>query len=173
MLLPCHQVKALYPAEKLLLDNDGPTTLLWDRHDGPFILRVDGLKTQTEFASDEPPGIVLDLSLPPTSVLIPDIQTCAAHHNLTLPTTAAAPLGTLQPVILAAFHVPGRNLFVFSEDSKLRLTSGPSRTVQLQIQGSFRATRLPCQKADLIIHLAPDIAALVLSYLWVWGRSES
>jgi len=173
MLLPCSKVKAIYPAEKVWLYNEGPATLLWDRHDGPFILRVDALQVEADFESSEPPGIAMELALPPQSVLIPDIETCAAHNNLTLPTTVAAPLGTVQPAILAAFHVPGRNLFVFSEDSQLRLTYGPPRTVQLQIQGSFRATRLPCQKADIIIHLARDTTALLLSYIWVWGRSES
>ncbi|MFP3868476.1 MAG: hypothetical protein ACLFUU_09975 [Desulfobacteraceae bacterium] len=171
MLLPCRQVKAFYPAEQVLLQNEEPVSLLWDRHDGPFILRVDGLKLEADFDPSEPPGIAMNLDLPPESVLIPDIETCAARSDLTLPTTAAAPLGTVQPVILAAFHVPGRNLFIFSEDAELRLNSGPSRTMQLQIHGSFRATRLPCQKADIIIHLAPETAALLLSYIWVWGRS--
>jgi hypothetical protein len=53
---------------------------------------------------------------------------------------------------LAACHVPDAKLFIFSEAATMKVKPGEA-ALELEIAGKFHSRRIPCQEADLVVHL--------------------
>lgn len=170
MLLHCPRVKALFPREKIRLEHDGPAWMLWAEHGGSLILKVGDLKFAEIAEPGEESGLFLEVELPPPENLVHKIQSFAAKHNLTLtPVVSPAPVCQVQP-ILAACHIPEYKKFIFAEESRLEARPGNAGTVEIAVRGEFRARPVPCQEADLVIHLTPGDLTELLSYLRAWAR---
>lgn len=165
MLLHCSRVQVLFPQEKICLESEGPAPLLLDEHGGTLILKVGDLRLTEIAASGEESGFYLEVDLTPPETLVRDIEVFASEQSLTLPPIAAPPMACLAHPILAAGHLPGLQKFIFAEDSRLEARPGKTGVMDILVRGEFRARTVPCQEADLVIHLAPADLAQFLSYL--------
>ena len=171
MLLHCPRVQALFPQEKILLEHDGPAWMLWAEHGGTLILRVGDLQFREIAGVGDASGLFLEVDLSPPATLIPQIEDCAAQHNLTLtPLAPPEPEFNARP-ILAACHIPEYKKFIFAEESRLQARPTPGDSVEMEVRGAFRARTVPCQEADLVIHLTPGDLAGLLSYLRAVARA--
>lgn len=162
MVLQCTRARASFPGEGIALANDGIAGMIWDEHGGTFILRVEGLKPAP---AGEPEAAAIRVEVAPApSGLAGRVREFAAQHCL--PLTAPAPPGSdlVEAPILCACHVPGRSLFIYSEDALLVVRATGS-TLELAVTGTFKARRLPSRETDVIIHLAPAAMAHLLSFL--------
>ncbi|MGA7578861.1 MAG: hypothetical protein ACLQUW_04725 [Desulfobaccales bacterium] len=169
MQFDCPRVLADFPAAKLRLQNREPARLIWDEHAGACVLRVEGLEVleAPEFQGEA--SIWLEALLPPPASLADLIEGFAARHELRLePAPAAAEL--LETPILAACHLPGQNLFIFCEASRLSAQRrGPER-LELRVSGAFQTRRLLSRETDLIIHLTMASSSRLLTSLLAWSR---
>jgi hypothetical protein len=172
MLLPCPQIKAVFPAERLRLRNLEPTQLLWDRHHGsPFLVKVGGLEVQALGEEAPTASIRLEIGLSPPEKLVRELEVFGASMGLTLAPLAGPPQELREKPVLAACHIPGPKLFVFCEDSELKARP-QAHTLELIIGGSFKARRLPCQEADFLMYLEPSASARLLSCLLTLARQR-
>jgi len=171
MLLHCPRVQALFPQENLFLEHDGPAWMLWAEHGGTLILRIGDLQFRKIAGAGEESGLFLEVDLPPAENVIPQIEGCAAQHNLTLaPMAPPEPEFSARP-LLAACHIPEHKKFIFAEESRLQARATPGGTVEVEVRGAFRTRTVPSQEADMVIHLLPGDLTGLLSYLRAVARA--
>jgi hypothetical protein len=171
MLLHCPRVQVRFPQEKVFLEHVGPAWMLWAEHGGTLILRVGDLKLQEIASAADASSLFLEVELAPAENVIHEIEVCAAQHDLIL-----TPLGPPEPEfnarpLLAACHLPEHQKFIFAEESRLQVRPSPGGTVEMEVQGAFRARTVPSQEADLVIHLTPGDLAGLLAYLRAVARA--
>jgi hypothetical protein len=119
-------------------------------------------------------GIVtLEVSLAPGHEVLATFQDFAAQHNLALIPLASKPLELEESLTLAACHVPGSKLFVYSEKAMLTARATPEGNVQLVVKGDFKSRKIPCQETDLLLHLERPGSTRLLNYCFsvIRGRS--
>jgi hypothetical protein len=172
MWLPCSRARAVFASEGVQLVNAAPTAVVGDEHGGAFILRVEGL--QVLEGTDPAPGsaIRLEVTLPLPEALLAEIREFAGNHRLPLAPLPPPPSELAEAPILAASHVPGRNLFVYCEEPVLHVRALDPQTLELAVTGAFRSRRVPCREADVVVHLTPAAMGRLLSYLLVVGQAS-
>jgi hypothetical protein len=174
MHLTCTRAQALFPPEGFKAFNDQPLSLLWDCHHGDtFVLMVKGLKVEPLSGQAAPEPLTLEVSLAPGHEVLATFQDFAAQHNLALTPLASKPLELEESLTLAACHVPGSKLFVYSEKAMLTARATPEGNVQLVVKGDFKSRKIPCQETDLLLHLERPGSTRLLNYCLsvIRGRS--
>ncbi len=172
MFLDCQDITALFPTAGYALHALQPCRLQWDCHHGTtFTLRVTGLATSKILQTSEDGSIVIKVSLYPPEKFISEAERFAASQSLELPLFALLPAALSVPAALSAAHLPEAGLFVFSEESRLTAQPVGRAHCQLAVTGPFKARRIPCQEADLIIHLDKQVSGRLLSFLLAQARS--
>ncbi len=169
MLFHCHRVQANFPGEKLGLVNQDHAKLLWDEHGGTFVLRVEGLEVVEAPEAPGEAGIRLEVELPQPASLAHLIENFAGRHSLRLGQETTAEVISETP-ILAAGHIPGKHLFVYCEAPRLTLRLSGRQSMELSIDGAFKARRVPCQATDLVIHLEMAAMCRLLAGMLGWAR---
>jgi hypothetical protein len=168
MLIPCLKAEARFADPGLRLERATPPPMVWDEHGGTFILRVEDLEV-TEVGQPEPEsGLTLTITLTPPEQLIRALEEFATRHQLLL-TPASAP-ELVETAMLAACHLPGKNLFLFAEEPVL-VARSRGATLAVAVSGNFRARRIPCQATDLVIHLDKAAMARLVSYALSLARA--
>jgi len=165
MLLHCPRVQVLFLREKIFLEHDGPAWMHWDEHGGTLILRIGDLKFQEIAGTGAETGFFIKVELSPAATVVHEIEGCAAKHNLPLTPVAPPASGFSARPILAACHIPAKKMFIFAEESQMQVRPCPGGAVEMEVQGAFRSRTVPCQEADLVVHLTPGDLAGLLAYL--------
>jgi hypothetical protein len=164
MQIPCSRIQAIFADQGVRLDRRIPASMVWDEHGGTFVLRVEDLAVMEVAAGAPETGIILEIPLSAREELIRSLEEFAALQQLPLTLPAGSEL--LEDVVLAACHLPVQKLFVFAEEPRL-LVKRCGESVELTLEGNFKARRLPCQETDLVIHLTraamARLVALVLN----------
>jgi hypothetical protein len=169
MQIPCSRAQALFAGPGIRLARHTPGFMVWDEHGGTFVLRVEELAA-TEAAADEPESaVILEIPLSLPEGLIRSLEEFAAQHQLPLPLPAGPDLQ--EDVVLAACHLPAQNLFVFAEEPRL-VVKRRGEAVELALEGSFKARRLPCQETDLVIHLTRASMARLVAQVLSLARGD-
>ncbi|MCX5892785.1 MAG: hypothetical protein NTW80_07410 [Deltaproteobacteria bacterium] len=169
MLFHCHRgVEANFPGEKLGLVNRDQTKLVWDEHGGTFVLRVEGLEV-VEIPAEGEAGIRLEVDLPEPADLAQQIEGFAGRHSLRLGQGMAVE-ELAEEAVLVACHIPGKQLFVYSEAPRLTLRRSGPQSMELRVAGGFKARRVPCQETDLVIHLEMGAMGRLLAGMLGWAR---
>jgi len=164
LIFSCPRAEAVFPGAGVRLSAEVPAVLLLDEHGGTFVLRVEGLKVMEAPGPEAESGVRLEVALPPAPALIAGIESFAARHRLPLAPGSPAPEMALRPT-LAACHVPGQNLFVYSEDSQLEVRPKDGPPLKITVTGTFKTRPVPCREADVVVHLSRSEMARLLSYL--------
>ncbi|MFZ5448487.1 MAG: hypothetical protein ACOZFS_07610 [Thermodesulfobacteriota bacterium] len=167
MLMPCTRLQASFADPGVRVELGDSSTMVWDEHGGTFVLKVSDLKV-AEVASPVGESFCrLEISLRGAD-LIRGLEEFAALHQLPLAPPSAPDLA--EGALLAACHLPGKNLFVFAEAPTLTAVRR-SHTVELAISGVFKARRVPCQETDLVIHLAKPAMTRLVAYVLHQART--
>ncbi len=168
MLFHCPSVAANFPAAGLRLVNRAPARLLWTEHGGTFVLRLEGLEVEEAPELQGQGDIRVEAELPEPADLAEMLEGFAGEHSLRLGPSSQADLA--EKPMLAACHIPGKNLFIFCEEPCLEIRRLNGRRMALTVTGAFKARRVPCQETDVVIHL--DLAAIrrLLAGLLAWTR---
>jgi hypothetical protein len=161
MLIPCLRALARFAEPALRLERSSPASMLWDEHGGTFVLRVDNLEVAEERVPESAAGLSLSISLTPGDALIRDLEDFAALHQL--PLTPPSDQELTEAAVLAACHLPGKDLFIFAEEPALAARRD-GETMELTVSGVFKARRVPCQETDLVIHLTRAAMARLVSF---------
>ena len=169
MFFHCPRVWANFPAERLRLVNHDQARLLWDEHGGTFVLRVEGLDVVEVPEAPGEAGIRLEVDLPEPASLAQQIEGFAARHSLRLGQGMTAEELSEQAILVAG-HIPGKQLFVYGEEPRLTLRLRGRQTMELQVDGGFKARRVPCQETDLVIHLEMAAMGRLLTGMLGWAR---
>jgi hypothetical protein len=169
MLFQCPRVQVNFPAEKLCLVNPDQARLVWDEHGGTFVLRVEGLEVLESPELGGEAEVRLEVALPEAEALTQRIEEFAGRHSLRLGSATSRAEFTEAP-LLAACHLPGKNLFIFCEDPRLAVRLKRAHCLELMVKGAFRSRRVPCQETDLVIHLDPAAMSRLLAGLLAWAR---
>ncbi len=144
MLLPCSRARAVFAAAGVQLANAAPAGLLLDEHGGTFVLRVDGLEVLEVADPAADSGIWLEVALPLPESLLAEIRGFAGNYRLPLAPMSPPPSELTEVPILAAGHVPGKNLFVYCEESALQVRATGPQTLELaRHRGSSGPGRCP------------------------------
>jgi len=170
MLLPCPKVHAVFFRENLEMGHEPPAWVRWDEHGGTFILRVVGLKLTDASPAASGEVLFLEVALTEAPALQEKIQGFAARHHLPLHPLPGPPGKLLEQPILAACHVPEKQLFVYCEGAELSARPSPAGNLELGITGEFRTRRVICQEGDLIIYLDAPAMGRLLSYFFALAR---
>jgi hypothetical protein len=169
MLIPCTRFQASFADPAVKLELKAPTPIMWDEHGGTFVLKVGDLEVAELTAPPAESGCRLEFSLIPGADLINALEEFAGLHQLPLAPPSALDLE--ERALLAACHLPGRNLFVFAEEPTLTaIKSGES--VELAVLGDFKARRVPCQATDLVIHLTKATMTKLVAFVLSQARTE-
>jgi hypothetical protein len=174
MHLTCTLLEARFPAEGWQVSHENPFSLLWDCHHGDtFVLMAKGLTAAPWSGEAAAPPITLEINLLANSEVLKEIETFAAHHNLALSPWATLPEELAEPLTLAACHLPGPKLFIFSEKAALTARATPERNIRLTVTGDFKSRKVPCQENDVVLHLERANSSRLLSFCYsiVRGRS--
>ncbi|MGB8991291.1 MAG: hypothetical protein WCD80_04475 [Desulfobaccales bacterium] len=167
MLIPCLKAEARFADPGLRLGRATPAPMVWDEHGGTFVLRVEDLEV-AEVSPPEPESrLSLTISLTPPEQLSRALEEFAARHQLPLPPPSAPELA--ETAILAACHLPGRNLFIFAEAPGLVVRTHGA-TLEVAVSGDFKARRVPCQATDLVIHLDKAVMARLVAFVLSQAR---
>ena len=169
MLFHCPRVEANFPGEGLRLENRDPARLVWDEHGGTFVLRIEGLEVREAPELQGEAGLRLEADLPEPAALARLIEDFAGRHALRLGPGPGGP-GLSEKPILAACHIPGKNLFIFCEEPRLTVQRRESQSLELVVTGVFKARRVPCQETDVVIHLETAAMGRLLAGLLAWAR---
>jgi hypothetical protein len=169
MLFHCPRVEVNFPAERLRLVNHGQARLLWDEHGGTFVLRLEGLEAAEAAEYQAEAGIWLEVALPEPASLAHRLESFAGRHSLRLVQGMAAE-ELAEQAILVACHIPGKQSFIYCEDSRLTLRRRDLSTMEVQIGGVFKARRVPCQETDVVIHLETAAMGRLLAGMLAWAR---
>jgi hypothetical protein len=140
--------------------------MLWDEHGGTFVIRVEDLQVEEMSAYEGEGGLTLELPLSPAQTLLEEVAAFAAQHRLALTPPPGLPREMEEPLILAACHLPGQNLFVYGESLALKVRPGAGPTLEFSVAGNFRSRRLPSREIDLVLHLTPVAMTRLLSYVY-------
>lgn len=170
MLLPCSRARAVFAAAGVQLANAAPASLLLDEHGGTFVLRVDGLEVLEVADPAADSGIWLEVALPLPGSLLAEIRGFAGNYRLPLAPMSPPPSELTEVPILAAFHVPGQNLFIYCEEPNLRVRATVPQTLEMAVTGEFRSRRVPCREADVVLHLTAAAMSRLLGGLLAWAR---
>jgi hypothetical protein len=170
MLIPCSRARAVFGGHGVRLDRATPGSMVWDEHGGTYVLRVEDLETSETAPGELDTGIVLSIPLSPGAGFRRDLEEFAAQQQL--PLTASPPPELEEKVVLAACHLPGRNLFIFAEDPDLTVRQR-GETLEIAVAGNFKSRRVPCQAVDLVIHLDRAAMARLASLTLSLVRGES
>ncbi len=163
MLIPCSRVQVVVAEPGIRLERQTPGSMVWDEHGGTFILRVDDLAATEVPAGQSETGIILEIPLSRREEVIRSLEEFAAQQEL--PQSPPPGPELLEVCVLAACHLPGQNLFVFAEEPHL-VVKRRGDTVEIAVEGHFKARRVPCRETDLVIHLTKAaMARLVASVL--------
>ena len=174
MHLTCTWSQALFPAEGFRVLNEKPLPLLWDCHHGDTcVLMVKGLQVEPLSGEATAEPITLEMSLTPISEVLGAIENFAAHHNLALTPYPTLPEELSEPLTLAACHLPGAKLFMFSEKATLTARATPEGNVRLTVTGNFKSRKVPCQETDLLLHLERASSSRLLSWCFSVVRQRS
>ena len=165
MLLPCSRARAVFALQELQLTNPSPTGVLWDEHGGTFVLRVEGLEVGAAADPAAESGLWLEVACPLPVAFRDEIREFANQHRLPLAPMSPAPAELTETPILAAGHVPEKNLFIYCEEPTLRARLTGHETLELAVRGIFKARKLPCRETDLVVHLSAAAMSRLLSYL--------
>ncbi len=173
MHLTCTLLQARLPSEGWQVFTEKPLPLLWDCHHGDtFVLMAKGI-TAEPLPQDTTAGpITLEVRLTPDADVLREIETFAAHHNLALAGWPTLPEELEEPLTLAACHLPGPKLFVFSEKATLTAQPTAEGNVRLTVTGDFKSRKVPCQETDLVLHLERANSTRLLSYCFSMIRSR-
>jgi hypothetical protein len=167
MEITCSRLQACFVDPGIEVEIHGPTAMVWDEHGGTFVLRLGGLHVADLPAPAGESGVRLEISLT-SEGLEQALEEFASLHQL--PLAAALTPELAEPVILAACHLPGQNLFVFAEDPTL-VAQKRGDTVELAVAGTFKARRLPCQEPDLVVHLSKAAMTRLVAYVHNQARA--
>jgi hypothetical protein len=171
MHLTCTSVQARFPSEGWKVVNDKNLELLWDCHHGDtFVLMVKGLTVLPLSGEAGAEPIIFEVSLAPVAEVLGKIETFAAHHNLALAAYPTLPEELAEPLTLAACHLPGERLFVFSEQATLTARATPEGNVRILVAGDFTSRKIPCQETDLVLHLERPNSSRLLSFCFSMVR---
>lgn len=172
MHLTCTRTQAVFPSEGVKLSNEKPLSLLWDCHHGDtFVLKVEGLTVEPLSKEVAAGPIMLEVSLAPPAEVLNKIEHFAAHHSLAL-TPSTLPEDLVEPLTLAACHLPEAKLFVFCETATLTARTTPEGNVLLTVTGDFKSRKVPCQETDLLLHLERAHASRLLTYCFAVVRER-
>ena len=171
MIFPCPQVKANFPAEDLRLKS-AAARLVWDEHGGTFVLRVEGLEVLQPAEPQGETGICLEVALPEPETLSRSLAGFAGEHGLRLEAGAAGTELSETP-LLAACHIPGKQLFIFCEEPQLSLRLNEEKNLEMRVTGAFKGRRVLSQEADIIIHLSMASMTRLLAGLLAMSREGS
>ncbi len=169
MLFSCPRAQANFPTEKLRLANRGPARLVWDEHGGTMVLRVEGLEVLEAPELQGAAEIRLEVALPAPAALAGQIEIFAGQHSLHLDNGPFRVEFSETPV-LAAGHIPGKNVFIFCEEPRLTVRRRETQAMELRVTGAFKSRRVPCQETDVVIHLDAAAMARLLAGLLAWAR---
>jgi len=165
MHLTCTRVQALFPVADIKVYSEKPLSLLWDCHHGDtFVLKVDGLTVAPLSGEAAAEPISLEVSLTPPEEMVNKMEGFAAQHNLAPVPWPTLPEQLVEPLTLAACHLPEAKLFVFCETATLTARATPEGNMQLVVVGEFKSRKVPCQETDLVLHLERPHAGRLLSY---------
>jgi hypothetical protein len=174
MHLTCTMAQALFPSEDVKLYTEKPLSLLWDCHHGDtFVLRVEGLAVAPQSGETAASPIILEMSLAPPSEIISKFEHFAARHTLALAPWPTLPDELVEPLTLAAGHLPETKVFVFCETATLTARATPEGNMQLMVAGDFKSRKVPCQETDLLLHLERAPSTRLLSYCFTVVRGRS
>jgi hypothetical protein len=165
MQIPCSRAQALFADPGIRLARRTPGFMVWDEHGGTFVLRVEELAA-TEVAGGEPKS---EIPLSAREELIRSLEEFASQQQLPLAPPSGPELAV--EVVLAACHLPAQNLFVFAEEPRL-VVKRRGEAVELALEGSFKARRLPCQETDLVIHLTRASMARLVAQVLSLARGD-
>jgi hypothetical protein len=107
---------------------------------------------------------MLEVSLAPPDEMLSKFEHFAAQHNLAPALWHTLPEELVEPLTLAACHLPEAKLFVFCETATLTARATPEGNMQLLVTGEFKSRNVPCQETDLVLHLERAHATRLLSY---------
>jgi hypothetical protein len=162
MLIPCTRFQASFADPGIRLELKVPAPIIWDEHGGTFVIRVGDLEVAELTAPPSESGCRLEICLTPGADPVNALEEFAGLHQL--PLASPSPQDLEEPALLAACHLPGRNLFIFAEEPILKATRR-GETVELAVLGNFKARRVPCQTADLVIHLSKAAMARLVAFV--------
>jgi hypothetical protein len=173
MHLICTSILAQFPSEGLQVLNEKNLSLLWDCHHGDtFVLQAGGLAVEPLSGKTASEPITLEVSLTPVAEVLGKIEHFAALHNLALSPSPTLPEELVEPLTLAACHLPEAKLFVFCEKATLAARATPEGNMRLTVTGDFKSRKVPCQETDLLLHLERDQASRLLSYCFTVVRGR-
>jgi hypothetical protein len=137
----------------------------WDEHGGTYVIKVGGLEVQ-EAGTDHQgeAGLRLEVDFSESGGLLDAIAEFASQQRLALTPPEALPTELAETPLLAAFHVPGNNLFIYCEEPVLKVRRLGPRALGLAVTGEFRVRKVPCGEADIVIHLNGAAMGRVLAY---------
>ena len=167
MLIPCSRAQAVVADPGIRLDRHTPGFMVWDEHGGTFVLRVDELAA-TEVAGESETAIILEIPLSLPEGLIRSLEEFAAQQQLPVAPPSSPEL--IEEAVLAACHLPGQNLFIFAEAPRLTVKRR-GEAVELVVEGSFKARRVPCRETDLVIHLTRAAMARLVACVLSLARA--
>ena len=173
MYLTCTSLQARLPSEGWQVFTEKPLPLLWDCHHGDtFVLMAKGLAAEPLSQDTVATPITLEVNLTPDADVLREIETFAAHHSLALSGWPTLPEELEESLTLAACHLPGPKLFVFSEKANLTARATPEGNMRLTVTGDFNSRKVPCQETDLVLHLERANSTRLLSYCFSMIRSR-
>ena len=167
MLIPCSRAQAVVADPGIRLERATPGFMVWDEHGGTFVLRVDELAA-TEVAGESETAIILEIPLSLPEGLIRSLEEFAAQQQLPVAPPSSPEL--IEEAVLAACHLPGQNLFIFAEAPRLTVKRR-GEAVELVVEGSFKARRVPCRETDLVIHLTRAAMARLVACVLSLARA--
>jgi hypothetical protein len=171
MFIDCLNLKAVFPTAGYTLQTGEPCGLQLDCHHGTtFILRVANLDVTTIPQEASEAAITIELNLSPKEKFISQAERFAATQQLELPLSASLPPALTEPLTLTAVHLPKAKLFIFAEASQLTAHAAGKGRCELKVTGAFKVRQIPCQEADLVIHLEKPAAARLLAFLMSQAR---
>jgi hypothetical protein len=168
MLIPCTRLQASFADPGIRLALKGPAPMVWDEHGGTFVLKVGGLEVAELTEPIGESSCCLEISLSPGAALISALTEFASLHQL----SSAPPStpGLEEAALLAACHLPGKNLFVFAEEPTL-IATRQGDIVELSVEGRFKVRRVPCQETDLVIHLTKAAMGRLVNFMLNLART--
>jgi hypothetical protein len=164
MLLSCSIVRAVSSPEGIQVYNPSPAPMWWDEHGGTYVVKVAGLEVGAAGDLEAEPAIRLEADLTAAVTLMAEIAGFASEHRLALPPLSPLPVELTETPILAAFHVPGKNLFIYCEDPTLRIRAAGPQAIEMVVTGGFQVRRVPCREGDVVIHLTATAMGRLLAY---------
>lgn len=168
MLLPCTRLQANFADQGIRLELGTPASMVWDEHGGTFVLRVGALEVTEPTGAASASGCQLEIPVTPGATVINALEEFAAQHQLPLGRPSAPDLGEI--AVLAACHLPEKNLFIFAEEPALTV-SRRGDAVDLSVSGVFKVRRVPCRETDLVIHLTKAAMTRLVAFVLHLARA--